>query len=299
MYYIQLSMIKFRSTSSNNSCKSSKMTIDTQSSHSALASNPVWEEMAIVKIGGNIVDNPEALETFLADFHRLEGRKLLVHGGGVMASKMARQLGIETKMVDGRRITDAETLKLVTMVYAGWINKSIVASLQKLGCQALGLSGADANTIPAKRRSPEPIDFGFVGDPDATDINTDFLSLLIENKITPVFCAITHDGNGSLLNTNADTVAYSLASALCQNYRTTLYYCFEKEGVLKNVDDPQSRIASMNKAEYESYKNGEIIAGGMIPKLDNAFKALENGVSEVIILHAKNLLKKQGTRLNL
>lgn len=274
------------------------MTVNTQSSYPVSASNPVLEDIAIVKIGGNIVDNPEALETFLADFHRMEGRKLLVHGGGVMASKMAKQLGIETKMVDGRRITYAETLKLVTMVYAGWINKSIVASLQKLGCQALGLSGADANTIPAKKRSPEPIDFGFVGDPEANDINTAFISLLIENKITPVFCAITHDGKGSLLNTNADTVAYSLASALSKNYRTTLYYCFEKEGVLKDVDDPQSRIASMNKAEYEAYKNEGIIAGGMIPKLDNSFKAIENGVSEVIILHAKNLLTKEGTRLN-
>ena len=273
------------------------MTVNTQPSHPVSASNPVLKDIAIVKIGGNIVDNPKALETFLADFHRLEGRKLLVHGGGVMASKMATQLGIETKMVDGRRITDAETLKLVTMVYAGWINKSIVASLQKLGCHALGLSGADANTIPAKKRSPEPIDFGFVGDPEANDINTAFISLLIENEITPVFCAITHDGNGSLLNTNADTVAYSLASALCQNYRTTLYYCFERRSVERcrrsakpNRIDEQSRIRNL--------QNEGIIAGGMIPKLDNSFKAIENGVSEVIILHAK-FIDKTGTRLNL
>ncbi|MDK2969649.1 MAG: acetylglutamate kinase, partial [Bacteroidota bacterium] len=170
--------------------------------------------LSIVKIGGNIVDNPEILESFLSDFHRFEGRKLLVHGGGVMATKLSAQLGIETKMIEGRRVTDEETLKLVTMVYAGWINKQMVASLQKMGCNAIGLSGADANCIPSKRRNPEPIDYGFVGDPITEKMNGKFIAMLIENEAVPVFCAITHDGNGSLLNTNADTVAYSLASAL-------------------------------------------------------------------------------------
>jgi acetylglutamate kinase len=255
------------------------------------------ESLSIVKIGGNIVDNPEALESFLSDFHRLEGRKLLVHGGGVMASKMAVRLGIETKMVQGRRITDAETLKLVTMVYAGWINKNMVASLQKIGCNALGLSGADGNTIPALRRSPVPVEYGFVGDPDPEKVNADFISQLIEGKITPVFCAITHDGKGSLLNTNADTVAYSLAAAMSRKYNTTLYYCFEKEGVLKDVSDPESLIPSINREESEAYKLQGIIAGGMIPKIDNSFHAIEQGVSEVIILHAKNLLSKKGTVL--
>ena len=255
------------------------------------------ERLSIVKIGGNIVDNPEALKAFLADFHRLVGRKLLVHGGGVMASKMASQLGIETKMVQGRRITDRETLKLVTMVYAGWINKNMVALLQQIGCNAIGLSGADANTIPSVRRSPEPVDFGFVGDPDPDKINAAFLSQLIESRITPLFCAITHDSHGSLLNTNADTIAYSVATALSKQYDTSLYYCFEKEGVLKDLNDPRSLIPSMNKAECENYKLQGVIADGMIPKLDNSFSAMEKGVSKVIILHAKNLLKQQGTIL--
>lgn len=255
------------------------------------------ENITIVKIGGNVVDNPEALETFLADFNRLEGRKLLIHGGGVMASKIAKQLGIETTMVNGRRVTDAETLKLVTMVYAGWINKSIVAALQKTGCNAIGLSGADGNTIPAKRRSPVPVDFGYVGDPDPALINSAFVSQLVEGGATPVFCAITHDGNGSLLNTNADTVAYSLATALSPIYTTRLFYCFEKEGVLRDVDDPGSLIATMNRDECEALKNTGVVADGMIPKLDNSFHAIAGGVSEVRIMHAKNLLNGKGTVL--
>lgn len=253
--------------------------------------------LSIVKIGGNIVDNPEALESFLYDFHQLEGHKLLVHGGGIMASKMAKQLGIETKMLNGRRITDEETLKLVTMVYAGWGNKNIVALLQKMGCNAIGLSGADANTIPAIRRSPVPIDFGFAGDPDPNKTNTGFISQLIESGITPVFCAITHDGNGSLLNTNADTIAYTVATALSEKYGVTIYYCFEKEGVLKDVNDPESLIPTMTKEEYEAYKRQGFIVEGMIPKLDNSFRAIEQGVSEVVVLHAKNLLLGKGTIL--
>ncbi|MDR1517434.1 MAG: acetylglutamate kinase [Dysgonamonadaceae bacterium] len=253
--------------------------------------------LSIVKIGGNIVDDDSALDSFLADFNRLAGKKLLVHGGGVMASKMAKQLGIESTMINGRRITDAETLKLVTMVYAGWINKSIVASLQKIGCNAIGLSGADANVIPAKKRLPVPIDFGYVGDPNPSSINSTFIANLIESEAIPVFCAITHDGNGSLLNTNADTIAYSLATALSSVYQTQLFYCFEKEGVLQDVNNPDSLIATMNRAEYEAYKKAGIIADGMIPKLDNSFNAIEQGVSEVRILHAKNLLNGKGTVL--
>lgn len=255
------------------------------------------EKLSIVKIGGNIVDNPEALESFLADFHQLKGKKILVHGGGVMASKMAKELGIETQMVDGRRITDAETIRIVTMVYAGWINKSIVAALQKIDCNAIGLSGADANVIPSIRRSPEPIDFGFVGDPNPDKINSQFIAQLVESKITPVFCAITHDENGSLLNTNADTIAYTVAAAMSKQYDPTLYFCFEKEGVLRDVENPDSIISTMTKAEAETYKLEGIIAGGMIPKIDNSFNAIEKGVSEVVILHARNLLKKEGTIL--
>ncbi len=253
--------------------------------------------LSIVKIGGNIVDNQPALESFLNDFNKLEGKKLLVHGGGVMASKMAQQLGIENRMINGRRVTDSETLKIVAMVYAGWINKNITAYLQKIGCNAIGLSGTDANCIPSVRRSPEPIDFGYVGDPNPEKVNSEFISKLIESSITPVFCAITHDENGSLLNTNADTVAYSLATALSKIYNTSLYYCFEKVGVLKDIDNPESLISTMSYDECENYKEQGVIADGMIPKMDNSFKAIDNGVSEVIILHAKNLLTKKGTIL--
>lgn len=255
------------------------------------------EKLSIVKIGGNIVDNPEALSSFLDDFKNLDGYKLLVHGGGVMASKMAKELGIETKMIDGRRVTDADTLRTVTMVYAGWINKSIVASLQSIGCNAIGLSGADANVIPSVKRSPTPIDFGYVGDANPDKLNSDFISLLTESGAVPVFCAITHDEKGSLLNTNADTIAYTLAAAMSQKYDTTLYYCFEKEGVLRDVDNPESLIKTITKDEAEQLKQEGVIAGGMIPKIDNSFKAIEKGVSEVVILHAQNLLTKRGTIL--
>ena len=255
------------------------------------------EALKVVKIGGNVVDNPKALEAFLASFQKLEGKKILVHGGGVMASKMAIDLGIKTTMIQGRRVTDAETLKLVAMVYAGWINKNIVALLQKNGCNAIGLSGVDANIIPAVRRSPVPVDFGFVGDPTPSKVNAEFISDLLDKEIVPVFCAITHDEKGSLLNTNADTIAYTLSVALVAKYRTTLFYCFEKEGVLRNVDNPNSIISSMTKSEYENYLKQNIIAGGMIPKLHNSFNAIDEGVSEVLIMHADNLLNEKGTRL--
>ena len=255
------------------------------------------ESLSIIKIGGNVVDNPEALKSFLNDLNKLEGRKLLVHGGGVMASKMAKELGIEAKMIDGRRVTDADTLRTVTMVYAGWINKSIVSALQAIGCNAIGLSGADANTIPSVRRSPEPIDFGYVGDPNPNKINDKFISQLVESGLTPVFCAITHDEKGALLNTNADTVANTLAAAMSKSYKTTLYYCFEKEGVLRDIDNPESLIKTITKEEAEALKIEGVIAGGMIPKIDNSFKAIDGGVSEVVILHADNLLAKRGTVL--
>ena len=255
------------------------------------------EEIRVVKIGGNVVDNPEALVSFLADFQKLKGKKVLVHGGGVLASKMAISLGIKTTMIEGRRVTDEETLKLVTMVYAGWINKNIVALLQKDGCNAIGLSGVDANCIPAIKRSAHPVNYGFVGDTIPGKVNTTFINDLLEKDIVPVFCAITHDENGSLLNTNADTIAYTLSVALSQISKTTLYYCFEKEGVLKNVDDSTSYFLSLTRAEYESYKSQKVIVGGMIPKLHNSFNAIDEGVSEVLIMHANNLLTQKGTRL--
>lgn len=255
------------------------------------------DKIKVVKIGGNIVDNPEALASFLSDFQQLEGPKVLVHGGGVMASKMALDLGIKTTMIEGRRVTDAETLKLVTMVYAGWINKSIVAMLQKGGCNAIGLSGVDANCVPAYKRSTEPVDFGFVGDTTPDKVNTDFINNLLSKNIVPVFCAITHDEEGNLLNTNADTIAYTISVALAKSNETTLYYCFEKEGVLKDIDDPTSIIQSLTKNQYNDYLNQNVFAGGMIPKLHNSFNAIDEGVSEVMIMHAKNILAEKGTKL--
>ena len=253
--------------------------------------------LTVIKIGGNIIDRPDELDVFLEKFEKIDGPKILVHGGGVLASEMADKLGIKTKMHQGRRITDLETLKLVSMVYAGWINKSIVAKLQKIGCNSIGLSGADADCVPAVRRSPVPVDFGYVGDVDPHQINTGFLLSMLGKGITPVFCAITHDRNGSILNTNADTMASSIAIALSRDYYTRLIYCFEKQGVLSNPDDEESIIPLITRVSYESIKASGVIRDGMIPKMDNAFFAIDNGVSEVFIKHASNLGNNKGTVL--
>ncbi len=257
------------------------------------------KNLTVVKIGGNIVDKPEALQYFLNNLNKLEGPKVLIHGGGAIATQLSAKLGIEVKMHNGRRITDYETLKLVTMVYAGLINKQIVASLQKIGCNALGLSGADGDSVPATKRPANPFDWGYVGDVDPLKINTSLLTSLLGRGITPVFCAITHNGNGSLLNTNADTMASSIAIALSQEYSTRLIYCFEKDGVLSDPDDNDSVIPLITKNSYKQLLEEEKVVGGMIPKLDNAFAALENGVSEVIIKHADNLLIQKETLLKL
>ena len=253
--------------------------------------------LTIVKIGGNVVDNPESLSKFLLMFNKIEAPKILIYGGGILASEISAKLGIETKMHNGRRITDADTLKVCTMVYAGWINKSIVAQLQKIGCNSLGLSGADAGVIPAKRRSPDPVDFGFVGDISPDEINTGVLVSLLGRGITPVFCAITHDRNGSLLNTNADTMASGIAAALSGSYYTRLIFCFEKDGVLYNPKDEKSVIPLITKESYARLKNEGVVSEGMLPKLDNAFFALERGVSEVYIKKWSNLSPEGGTML--
>ena len=253
--------------------------------------------LTIVKIGGNVVDSPESLSKFLLMFNKIEAPKILIHGGGILASEISAKLGIETKMHNGRRITDAETLKVCTMVYAGWINKSIVAQLQKIGCNSLGLSGADAGVIPAKRRSPDPVDFGFVGDISPDEINTGILVSLLGRGITPVFCAITHDRNGSLLNTNADTMASGIAVALSGSYYTRLIFCFEKDGVLYDPKDEKSVIPLITKESYTRLKNEGVVSEGMLPKLDNAFFALERGVSEVYIKKWSNLSPEGGTML--
>ncbi len=241
----------------------------------------------VIKIGGNIIDNEQALSAFLSMFAVLPGKKVLVHGGGKLATQLADRLGVEQQMVDGRRITDAETLKIVTMVYAGYINKNIVAQLQANGSNAIGLTGADGNMIQAHKREHASIDYGFAGDIDA--VNTSFLKNLLDNNITVVAAPITHDAKGQLLNTNADTIAQEIAKALAKEYKVQLIYSFEKKGVLLDVNDEASVIPEINAVKYAGLKEQQLIFAGMIPKLDNAFSALQNGVSKVIIGKAEEL----------
>ena len=243
--------------------------------------------LSIIKIGGNIVDNPEALDTFLADFSQLKGNKILVHGGGKIATKVSKALGIEAQMIEGRRVTDAETIKVVTMVYAGLVNKSIVSKLQALECNAIGLSGADANVIQSHKRIVKDVDYGFVGDVDV--INADFLGNLIGQNLQPVLAPITHDKKGQLLNTNADTIASTVAVAMAKLMPTQLIYCFELAGVLKDINDKNSVIPTINANEYLTLKEEGIIAAGMIPKMDNCFDAIKQGVSNVRIVNASDL----------
>jgi len=257
------------------------------------------ETLKVVKIGGNVVNDESLLLDFLEKFQQLEAPKIIVHGGGRSASELCKKLDIPIKMNKGRRITDADSLDVAVMVYAGLINKKMVASLQALGCNALGLSGADLNTIPAQKRTKAEIDYGFVGDVNAKDINTHFINRLLDEQIVPVFPAITHDNQGQLLNTNADTIAASLAIALSQKYRVTLIYCFAKEGVLRNLDDESSLIKKLNREYFQQLKADGTIHEGMIPKLDTAFEALSNNVQRVVIKNAGNLHQTTGTELSL
>ena len=245
------------------------------------------DTLFVIKIGGNIIDDESKLSSFLESFAAVKGKKILVHGGGKLATKLASQLGVEQQMIDGRRITDAETLKIVTMVYAGYINKNIVAKLQACQCNAIGLCGADGNVIKAHKRVHPTIDYGFVGDVDA--VNVPLLQNLLEQNNTIVLAPITQDGNGQLLNTNADTIAQETAKALSTVYKVQLIYSFEKSGVLMNAEDDTSVIPQINPASYKELKDQEIIFAGMIPKLDNAFAALQSGVSKVIIGKAEEL----------
>lgn len=257
------------------------------------------EDIKIVKIGGNVIDNPTALRSFIKDFAKLPGQKALIHGGGKEATRLSGKLGIETQMVNGRRVTDRETLDVVTMVYAGLINKRIVALLQATGCDAIGLCGADANVIKATRRPALPFDYGYVGDINTADINTAFIRNMLDNGVTPVFCAINHDGNGELLNCNADSVASAVAIACSGIAPTDLTFCFEKEGVLSDVDDPTSLIRSVNGSNYADLKNSGAISGGMLPKIDNAFAAVSKGVRSVTIKSSSKLLDDTGTKITL
>lgn len=255
------------------------------------------EKLTLVKVGGKIVEESDSLETLLQDFRQIAGHKVLVHGGGRLATELSERLGIETRMVDGRRITDAETVKVVTMVYAGLVNKNIVARLQALGVNAMGLCGADFNLIRSHKRPVKDIDYGFVG--DVEEVQPDVLSELIGQNIVPVVAPITHDGHGLLLNTNADTIANEVAKALATRFEVRLVYCFEKKGVLSRPDDEDSVISRITPDDYEQYKSEGIIQGGMIPKLDNAFNALHCGVREVVITKASELLRQSGTRISL
>ncbi len=255
----------------------------------------------VIKIGGNVIDNSQRLHYFLKDFSELEGAKVLVHGGGKVASDMLNSMGIEPLMIEGRRVTDIETLRVVTMVYAGLINKNMVAQLQRYGCDAMGLTGADGNLIRAVKRPAELIDYGMVGDLAADGVDVARLSGLIRMGLIPVFCAITHDGKGQLLNTNADTVAATLATALSAVFSVNLVYCFEKTGVMRTMDDENSVIRQMSHDDYRALSRQGIVAGGMLPKLQSAFNAIEAGVKNVYIGKAEELplLKEQlfGTRL--
>jgi acetylglutamate kinase len=256
-------------------------------------------EITVVKIGGNVIDKPEELASFLKKFAALPENKILVHGGGKLASKFSAKLGIPTEMIDGRRVTDSQTIEIVTMVYAGLINKTITAQLQSYGCNAVGLSGADAGIIKAVKRPPFPVDFGFVGDIPAEGINTNQLIKFIDMELVTVFCSITADEEGVLLNCNADTIAQSIARALSSsNASVKLIYCFEKQGLLSEVNDDNSVIPLINSENCEKLKNEGVITAGMIPKIDNAFNALNAGVKEVIIKSYLDLDKdNKGTRI--
>lgn len=245
------------------------------------------ETLYVIKIGGNIIDDDLRLSHFLRSFAALEGKKILVHGGGKLATKLAADLNIPQQMVDGRRITDAETLKIITMVYAGLINKNIVAALQMRGTNAIGLTGADGNLILSGKRQNASIDYGFVG--DVKKVNTALLNSLLDNNITIVVAPVTHDGLGSLLNTNADTIAQEIATALAVHYSVNLIYSFEKKGVLTDVNNENSLIPLLTIPLYQKYREEQKIFAGMIPKLDNAFAAIASGVNKVIIGKAEEL----------
>lgn len=264
-------------------------------------------KLTLVKVGGAIVENADSLSSLLDKFASIEGHKVLVHGGGRSATRIAERLGLPQQMVAGRRVTDADTLRVVTMVYAGLVNKNIVAQLQARGINALGLTGADMNVISSHRRPPkqvrmddgstQTVDYGFVGDID--QVNADLLADLIAKGVVPVMCPIGHDTQGSLLNTNADTIAAEVAKALARNFEVTLVYCFEKRGVLRDADDDDSVIPCITQADFPALVEQGIVSGGMLPKLENAFDAIQAGVQEVVITRADALdHPSEGTRLH-
>ncbi|MEG1585969.1 MAG: acetylglutamate kinase [Bacteroidales bacterium] len=253
------------------------------------------EKLTIIKVGGKIVEESGSLQALLNSFSEIEGQKLLVHGGGRSATAMATRLGIESHMINGRRVTDEETLKVVTMVYAGLVNKNIVAALQARGVNALGLTGADMNVMLSEKRPVTTVDYGFVG--DVKQVNATLLADLIAKNVVPVLAPLTHDGKGAMLNTNADTIAGEAAKALASFFDVTLIYCFEKKGVLRNENDDNSVIPEITHDSFQELVETGIVQGGMIPKLENAFQAIEAGVKEVIITQASALGKNGGTHV--
>lgn len=255
------------------------------------------EQLTIVKVGGKIVEDPTALADFIQEFKQVPSPKILVHGGGRSATQMANKLGLKTVMVNGRRVTDEAMLQVVTMVYGGMVNKNIVAQLQGEGISAIGLTGADANLIRSHKREVKDVDYGFVGDVD--QVNSLFLSQLLYSKLVPIVAPLTHDGKGSLLNTNADTIAAACATGMAELFDVKLVYCFEKKGVLSNPSDDNSVIPVINPTLFEQHVASGVIEGGMIPKLENAFESLKKGVQEVIITSADHLGASRGTSISL
>jgi acetylglutamate kinase len=250
-------------------------------------------KLFIIKIGGNVLDDQQALHTFLKDFASIREPKILVHGGGKIATTIGNRLGIESNYINGRRITDKETLDLVTMVYAGLVNKQLVATLQQLGCNAFGITGADGNMMKATRRPVKEIDYGFVGDIHPESVNSTLLYFLLKQNVVPVFAPLTY-AEGTMLNTNADTIASILAIVMSRHFDVRLMYCFEKEGVLMDVSRNDSVIRHMPKSLYETLLVEQKISDGMLPKLETAFKAIDDGVKEVLIGHAKDVQKNTG-----
>ncbi len=248
------------------------------------------DKLYIIKIGGNVINSAGTLSRFLTDFALIKEKKLLVHGGGKLLEELAAKLGVTQQVHEGRRVTSAETMRLATMVYAGFINKQVVAKLNALQVPAIGLSGADANCVSATKRPPVPVDYGYAGDVTYKHVNTAFINLLLEQRLTPVFCSVTHNGQGQLLNTNADTMAAELAKSLAHQYDVRLHFCFEKKGVLKDPENEASLIATISRREYELLVQQNVISNGMLPKMSNAFEALAHGVKHVAIGHSDQLL---------
>ena len=249
------------------------------------------KKLFVIKIGGNVVDDSTALNSFLQKFAAIDACKILIHGGGKIATAIGQKLGIEPNYINGRRITDKSTIDLVTMVYGGLINKQLVAVLQSMYCNAIGLTGADANIIPANIRPVTEIDYGFVGDIASAQLELGSLKLLLDNNLVPVVAPLTHDGKVQMLNTNADTIASVLAIGLSKQYDVRLIYCFEKKGVLENIEDELSVIQLINKEKYQQLLTDKKLADGILPKIENAFAAIDSGVNEVLIGDANDLLQ--------